>query len=130
MQRFLVFLLPFIVAGCMMAPKAPPRAVATAPDTPVVLDNFAFWNSQCDSTAFEIDVTQKPTNGSISTRSATTQIPDKPGIGSSGGCAGTEVASREVVYTPNPGFTGQDATALLIGNSKGSRALAYQISVR
>ncbi|MEM9604847.1 MAG: hypothetical protein AAGA11_18425 [Pseudomonadota bacterium] len=95
----------------------------------IVLDNFGFWNKDCQARSFTRKITQKPANGVITYRDAKYVVPERVGIGTSTGCVGQSVASKEVVYTPNAGFLGKDVVGLVVGNQSGSRAFLYTISV-
>ena len=130
MRTFFALVCVAALAACAQTPQESEmryRSVAVGGE--VVLDNFGFWDRNCRSRSFTRKLSQEPANGQISYRDATYVVPQRAGIGTSSGCVGKPVASKEVVYTPNDGFTGEDVVGIVVGNQSGSLGFVYTISV-
>ena len=63
----------------------------------------------CATKRPNIQIKEKPSNGTISIKDEEMKIPGGPAdIGSKGPCIGRSVIGRVVYYTPNDGFKGKD----------------------
>ncbi|MEM7254135.1 MAG: hypothetical protein AAF493_22180 [Pseudomonadota bacterium] len=130
-MRSIVTLIAILaLAGCATTAQqdeAIPRS--TTANTPVEIHNFLFFNGYCESTV-EASVAQAPKNGRVDITPSTRVIPKKVSIGSSESCAGQEIPSRLVTYTPNPGFTGRDDFVIGVGWHSGGKSFRYEVTVR
>lgn len=77
-----------------------------------------------------ISVTAPPQNGTITTRVTETVIDESHG--GDGSCLGRPLQVREVLYTPNRGFTGSDRVSYFrdSGGDRHSGTFTWQITVQ
>jgi hypothetical protein len=121
-----------LITGCMQVqgPEPTVRQAATAPGTPVVLGNYAFWNKDCEAQTTTISVSEEPLNGTIEISDGVYEVPEKVRIGDSGPCVGKLVDSQKVIFRPAVGFTGKDSVSLVVSGHRGSVQDRYAITVQ
>lgn len=84
------------------------------------------YDRYCATKRPNIQIKDKPANGTVSIRDEEMKIPEGPAdVGRKGNCAGRKVIARVVYYIPNDGFKGRDEMLLdvvLPGTAGVSRA--------
>ena len=86
------------------------------------------FNSACEPTITS-SIAKAPTNGSVKITKATRIIPKKVKIGTSELCAGREIPSRNVTYTPKSGFKGADRFSVGLGWHGGGKVIPVEVTV-
>lgn len=97
-----------LAAGCV-SNQAPAEVRETVTGMPVLLDHARAECNQNTAPSFEQIVNRgivkhSPANGKLSA--------GKAGIRRGSRSCGKDVPNREILYTPNPGFVGEDTTTL------------------
>jgi hypothetical protein len=79
------------------------------------------WNRNCQDVGTTVTITGQPSHGSVSVEQGSSTIPaSTPRSGSTGQCAGRQIAGNQVMYRSEPGFHGRDHVSwhVVYGNGK------------
>jgi hypothetical protein len=117
------------LCGCQASGSSSTLAVPV--NTEREIDHFIFANPDCSSLgATTIRVIEQPANGRMEIRQGS-DFPNFPTSNQRSVCNSRRVASTQVWYIPNAGFSGTDTARVdAIGPSGFSTQKPYSISVR
>ena len=93
------------------------------------IDAYYGWNNDCSHKLIDVQIVQKPKNGSVEPRVVTERIRSDAAIGTSGKCAGKRTKAVAVYYKSKSGYRGIDSFRVRMSVGGQSKYFNYTVRV-